>query len=65
MASKRAIRRKRCGTKQQFATQQAALGAIVALARKTGVKGLTPYRCPFCRQYHFGHKMKLRVDSNE
>jgi hypothetical protein len=51
MASKRAVRRKACDGKIRHET---AAGAFVA-ARKTG-KGVTSYRCKFCRSFHTGHE---------
>ncbi len=56
MASKRAIRRKACGKKTRYATQEAAQAGIRALTRAIGWPGyMVPYRCAFCGQFHFGH----------
>lgn len=56
MASKRALRRKTCGRKIRYASQPAALAALIALKRKRPEIGyLAPYRCPFCHGFHFGH----------
>lgn len=56
MASKRRIRRKVCGKKVRYATQEAAQAAIIALTRAKGWLGyMVPYRCPFCGGFHFGH----------
>lgn len=57
MSSKRAIRRRQCGKKQRFATEQAAVQAIRSLIARKGPQGgwLTPYRCAFCGGFHFGH----------
>ena len=55
MASKRAIRRRRCGTKRGFASEQLARNAVFLIRRETGNR-MEPYRCPFCRQWHIGHR---------
>lgn len=56
MSSKRRVRRRSCTGKQQFATHQAALAALMGLHRAKGYQGyMQPYRCPFCGQYHYGH----------
>lgn len=57
MASKRRLRRKACTGKVRFASQDDALAAIKAMIRKhgRGIGVMTPYRCPFCNGFHFGH----------
>lgn len=56
MASKRRLRRKTCGNKARYPSQEAALNAIKALFRARGFQGyLAPYRCPFCNAFHYGH----------
>lgn len=56
MASKRRLRRKACGNKQRFATQDAAIAALRALTRSRGWHGyMAPYRCSFCGGFHYGH----------
>lgn len=59
MASKRRLRRNACGKKRRYDSQDQALAAIKALTRSGGASGyLTPYRCPFCHAFHFGHPPK-------
>jgi hypothetical protein len=56
MSSKRAMRRRMCGAKDRFPSEEAALAAIRRLRRATGTHDwLTPYRCRFCGGFHFGH----------
>lgn len=56
MASKRRIRRKACGSKQKFSTAKAAGDAAFGLQRRKGYSGpINTYRCPHCKQYHWGH----------
>jgi hypothetical protein len=57
MASKRQVRRRKCGTKRRFDTERAArAGMISAIARGVSTKGYaSPYRCKFCGKYHWGH----------
>jgi len=55
MASKRAIRRRGCGQKHRYATQEDAMRAAWSLQARFG--GLaTPYRCKWCHFYHIGHQ---------
>lgn len=56
MTSKRHARRKKCGSKRQYASQQEAVGAL-ALGKKRGVLTgyMEPYRCKFCGWFHIGH----------
>lgn len=57
MASKRRIRRKQCGKKKRFATQQLANDAMYSLIQSGKNRGgwLHVYSCRFCNGYHFGH----------
>lgn len=56
MASKRAIRRKACGKKARYESQEAALAALKAFTRDRGFRGyMAPYRCAFCGGFHYGH----------
>lgn len=56
MSSKRHIRRKSCTGKQRFTSQGDALDALKGLHKRKGYQGyMTPYRCPFCGGYHYGH----------
>ena len=57
MTSKRALRRKKCGTKRAYPTDAAARSAIYQVVRagKVTPGSLSAYRCPFCHRYHFGH----------
>ena len=58
MASKRRIRRRACGTKKRFGTQDDAMAEVrrrVAVTKgKMGGK-LAAYHCQFCHGYHIGH----------
>lgn len=59
MSSKRRLRRNACGRKVRYASQDEALAALIALKRGRPETGyLTPYRCPFCNGFHFGHPPK-------
>lgn len=56
MASKRRIRRKKCGSKRRYLTAQDALAGMHKLHRAKGYQGfMDVYRCEFCNGYHFGH----------
>lgn len=56
MASKRAQRRKACGTKVRYADADAAFQSILSLKRRTKTnQWFTAYRCDFCGGFHFGH----------
>lgn len=59
MASKRRLRRRQCGKKQRHKQKGEAIAHLFSLAHSPGFvryAGLTIYRCPFCKQYHVGHK---------
>lgn len=59
MSSKRRIRRSACTGKLRFTSQGDAQAAMNALHHRKGYQGyMTPYRCPFCGGYHFGHPPK-------
>lgn len=51
MSSKRRVRAKSCEGKVRHETAAAAWVA----AGKTG-KGVTSYKCRFCRKFHVGHE---------
>lgn len=55
MASKRAIRRRVCGDKHRYATQDEAMRAAWSYQARLGGK-VWPYRCSWCGQWHYGHK---------
>ena len=56
MASKRPIRRKKCGNKVRYPTQEEAMNGIYRLLRGGKADGCVhPYKCNFCGGYHFGH----------
>jgi hypothetical protein len=55
VSSKRAQRRKACGTKRRFDTQDEALAMIRAIRAAGRGGGLVPYHCPHCGHYHVGH----------
>ena len=60
MASKRRIRRNKCGGKRRHETKEAALSDVFSM-RRHGVGGetvshrLQVYRCSFCSGFHVGH----------
>lgn len=59
MASKRRLRRKACGKKTRYDSQDEAVKALRALTRAIGWQGyMVPYRCAFCHGFHFGHPPK-------
>ncbi|HEV3167851.1 MAG TPA: hypothetical protein VGZ22_27870 [Isosphaeraceae bacterium] len=49
-----------CFSKVVHANRQAALAHVrkVGRKRKSGGKGLRPYRCPHCGNWHVGHTKK-------
>lgn len=56
MASKRRLRRKECGSKRRFESEEAANRTIGALRRSGGLQGYVhSYRCSRCGGFHFGH----------
>lgn len=56
MASKRALRRKSCGRKVRYQTQEAALTGLRSLIYDKGWQGkMFAYHCQFCRGFHYGH----------
>lgn len=55
MASKRAQRRRACVGKRRYDSEAAARGGIRRMRRHGVTDWLTPYRCPFCNGFHFGH----------
>ncbi len=54
MASKRHQRKKACEWKRSYATQAAAVAAVIGLRKRTG-DSTRAYRCPFCGAWHHGH----------
>ena len=58
MASKRAIRRKSCDGKIQYADQGTAwkVSHRLMAAKPSGTSGATPYKCQFCARWHVGHR---------
>ena len=54
MASKRAIRRKECGSKIKYQTEQDAKYVAWRLGQRNGTQ-YTQYRCKHCHSYHVGH----------
>jgi hypothetical protein len=51
MSSKRGVRRKACGDKRRFATEDDAVPAAKAL-------GISWYHCRWCGAWHIGHMPK-------
>lgn len=47
MSSKRRLRRRSCGQKNQYPRNQAM--------KKAWRLGMRAYRCPFCHNWHVGH----------
>jgi hypothetical protein len=47
-------RARACGEKQRYADEQEARQAAY-LVRLHHNERLSPYECPFCRQWHLGH----------
>lgn len=63
MASKRRLRRKACGSKQQHATAVEANDAMHSLIRRLKKNGsphamLSIYKCPHGNHWHVGHPPK-------
>mgnify|MGYP001609132924 CR=1 FL=1 len=59
MASRRHQRQKACGTKQRFASREAATRGLAALYRTRGLDSgaLVVYGpCRQCGAFHFGHE---------
>lgn len=54
MASKRAIRRRRCVGKHDYATSALAIRDAARLGREQR-KQVDAYRCPHCGGIHVGH----------
>jgi hypothetical protein len=54
MASRRRLRRRSCGEKASYASEDEAREAVRQLGRKGGT-WLRQYRCRFCRRWHLGH----------
>lgn len=54
MSSKRAIRRKHCGTKRRYPDHAAANSAKIRMYRLYGER-LDAYRCSNCHSWHIGH----------
>lgn len=54
MASKRRIRRKACGSKKPYPDQTTAVAHLIASG--WAKDGVHTYKCPFCRQWHLGHR---------
>lgn len=51
------LRKAMCDTKIKYKVKREAVDAIEYMkARGRNVSGLQAYRCPFCRQWHVGHK---------
>ena len=64
MASKRRIRRKACGSKRKFNSEQEAINHALAVKRHTGTKAfVSAYRCTFCHHWHWGNKHKGVISS--
>lgn len=56
MASKRAIRRKKCGNKVRYADRDSAAKTQINLLLKKGrTEAIATYHCRFCAGWHVGH----------
>ena len=63
MASKRRLRRKRCGHKQPCADKQQARAAIYHQRHKWTAH-MSAYECPHCGHYHIGHTPRRQLFSS-
>lgn len=67
MSSKRAVRRRECGGKKQYATMAEAVKACYQYQMDFG-GWVRAYRCKFCHQFHIGHpnaKIKQSIRSQQ
>jgi hypothetical protein len=53
MSSKRGERRRACGEKRRYASEEAARVAMRAVRESGDWMGV--YKCRFCQQWHVGH----------
>lgn len=58
-ASEEDIRGRVCGSKRRYPDAGAARRAAERVNAEQPGAGFTPYRCPFCRRWHFGHSPSL------
>jgi hypothetical protein len=58
-ASAEDIQRRVCGSKRRYPTADAARQAADRVNREQPTAGFSPYRCPFCRRWHFGHSPSI------
>ncbi len=62
MASKRRLRRNRCGDKIKYKNQEDCLLALRIVRRKfKDYSNLSTYKCNFCKQWHIGHMSKKLI----
>lgn len=54
--SAEAIKRRQCGIKVQHNTPEAAYLVMQKLIAQQPTDIFAVYKCPFCGQYHVGHK---------
>lgn len=60
MASKRRLRRKKCGSKLRYKTENDAIKAIIHIYKNRPHSGkVVPYFCSFCKYYHIGHQQGM------
>jgi hypothetical protein len=57
MASKRRLRKTKCGDKKRYESLAEAKQTAWHVNRKKPTQNshLTAYHCPFCDHFHFGH----------
>lgn len=62
MSSKRRIRRKQCGKKIRYVTQEEAKAAMGSMFRRCGYPGaMNIYHCKFCGGWHIGHRKGAKI----
>jgi hypothetical protein len=55
MRARRRLRTRQCGSKVRYLSQLLASNAAV-LHAWAGRPGMAPYRCPWCDDWHIGHR---------
>jgi hypothetical protein len=66
MASKRRLRKKSCGNKIKYESEEQAIRAIIGIYRNREFSGkVVPYICQFCRKWHIGHKIGYLKEAHQ
>lgn len=62
MVSKRRLKRKACERKIKHKSEGAAFAAIRSMWLRYGIgaRGMQPFRCSHCGQWHIGHETGTR-----